>query len=124
MAPTLRWKVRTPLKIVVSMLVTAWLTLPFSQVTGTVAHAQEPQNPLDEFPIVVMCKSKSTYLAFHLSRITQDGTATYVASDKMVGTITLQGHAKAAGGQGGGDCVGKTLDDLRASGQAVYLRSR
>src|SRR6478735_10625764 len=109
------------LKIIASILVATWVSLHFSQATGAIVRAQEP---LDEFPVVVICKSKTTYLAFHLSRISEDGTATYAASDSMVGTISLQGHAKAVGGHGGGNCVGKTLDELRASGQARYLKSQ
>jgi len=39
----------------------------------------------------------STYHAFYLSRVTKDGTATFSASDRIAGTITLDGKAKAGG---------------------------
>lgn len=81
-------------------------------------------NALDRFPIVIQCKYKETVHAFFLSRVTGAGLATYVASDRMAGTISLDGHAKAVGGQGGGSCVGKTLNELRASGQARDLGPR
>ncbi|KWV47709.1 hypothetical protein AS026_13120 [Rhizobium altiplani] len=116
-------KVGKSLNIVASMLVMLCVSLGFNQATGAVARAQETQTPLDEFPFIVMCKVKSSYLAFHLSRVTKDHTAIYLASDNIVGKITLHGHAEAVNGAGGGDCLGKTLDQLRSSGQARFLKS-
>lgn len=60
------------------------------------ATAQQVE-PFDVFPFAVTCKNKETVLVFYLSRVTQDGTATYVASDRIAGTISLTGHAKAVG---------------------------
>lgn len=117
------WNVSIPLKIAASMLVAISVSLGFGEATGAIVRAQDTQNPLDEFPVVVMCKVKSSYLAFHLSRVTKDDTAIYIASDNLVGKITLHGHAKAASGAGGGNCVGKTIDELRSSGQARFLKS-
>jgi hypothetical protein len=54
--------------------------------------------------------------------VSQDGTATYSASDRIAGTITIDGKAKAIGAEGGGSCVGKTLSELRASHQAYDLK--
>ncbi len=81
-------------------------------------------NALDKFPIVIQCKYKDTDHTFFLARVAGNGLATYVASDRIAGTISLDGHAKAVGGQGGGSCVGKTLEELRASGQARDLGPR
>ena len=89
--------------------------LPF-----TALQAQD--DPFDQFPLLIQCKYKDTYHAFYISRISQDGVATYVASERMAGTITLDGHAKATGGAEGGSCVGKTLAELRASHQAYDLK--
>ena len=80
-------------------------------------------NPFTQFPVVITCKSKDTYHAFYLSRIDGGGVATYVASERIAGKITLDGDAVAVGGEGGGSCVGKTLSELRASGQAHDLTS-
>jgi hypothetical protein len=55
--------------------------------------------------------------------VTKDGTATFSASDRIAGTITLDGKAKAVGGSDGGSCLGKTLKELRESGQAHDLKS-
>ncbi|MBX4958315.1 hypothetical protein HJB51_25600 [Rhizobium lentis] len=78
-------------------------------------------NPFEQFPLVIHCKYNETYHSFYLSRISQDGVATYQASERIAGTITLDGKAKAIGGEGGGTCVGKTLAELRASHQAYDL---
>ncbi|MBB3657665.1 hypothetical protein FHX15_002907 [Rhizobium sp. BK650] len=83
---------------------------------------QAQDDPFDQFPLLIQCKYKETYHAFYISRISPDGVATYVASERMAGTITLDGHAKATGGAEGGSCVGKTLDELRASHQAFDLK--
>ncbi|MEI2300711.1 hypothetical protein [Ensifer sp. MJa1] len=73
---------------------------------------------LDQFPLVVTCEYKGTQHVFYLSRVTADGTATYLANTDFAGTITLTGVAKAVGAEQAGSCLGKTLQDLRASGQA------
>ena len=86
------------------------------------AGAQAQDNPFDQFPVIIQCKYNETYHAFYISRVSQDGIATYVASERIAGTITLDGKAKAIGGEGGGSCVGKTLTELRASGQAYDMK--
>lgn len=92
-------------------------------LTGLPLAAAEAQTtPFDQFPILIQCKYKETYHAFYISRISEEGVATYVASERMGGTITLDGQAKAAGSEGGGSCVGKTLAELRASHQAYDLK--
>jgi|SRR5689334_20626335 hypothetical protein len=92
-------------------------------LTGLPLATAEAQTPsFEQFPILIQCKYKETYHAFYISRISEDGTATYVASERMGGTITLDGKAKATGGAGGGSCVGKTLAELRASHQAYDLK--
>ncbi|MBB2834526.1 UNVERIFIED_ORG: hypothetical protein GGD51_004690 [Rhizobium esperanzae] len=85
-----------------------------------VAFAQD--DPFSQFPLVIHCKSNETFHAFYISRVSRDGVATYVASDRIAGTITLDGKAKAVGSAGGGSCVGKTLAELRASQQAYDLK--
>lgn len=83
---------------------------------GGAAHAE---GPLDDFPLVITCQNKDTYHVFYLSRVAKDGTATFSASDRLGGTITVNGTAKAIGDAlSGGSCAGKSLDELRASGQA------
>lgn len=91
------------------------------QLGGSVSTAKA-EDPFKGFPIAVACENDGTIRAFFLSRITEDGTATYVASEGIGGTITLKGQAKAVASRGDGNCVGKTLQELRASGQALYAK--
>ncbi len=91
-----------------------------SQLFGAAASAK---SAFDNFPLVITCENKGTEHAYYLSRVTEDGIATFVASDRIAGTITVGGPAKAVGGtQDGGSCVGKTLQELRAAGQAHDLK--
>lgn len=87
-----------------------------------ISAVQAQQDPFDQFPLLIQCKYKETYHAFYLSRISEQGVATYVASDRIAGTISIDGTAKAIGLKGGGSCVGKTLAELRASHQAYDLK--
>lgn len=91
-----------------------------AQTFGLAAFAQA--NIFDQFPVVVACEYKGTQHAFYLSKVTADGTATYVASDNFAGTITLMGAAKVVGAEEGGSCLGKTIEELRASGQARDIK--
>ncbi|MBB3133101.1 hypothetical protein FHS26_000804 [Rhizobium pisi] len=105
-------------KRVLASLVAALTLVPVFQL-----HAvQAEDDPFSQFPLVIHCKYNETYHAFYISRVSHDGVATYVASDRIAGTITLDGKAKAIGGAGGGSCVGKTLVELRASQQAYDLK--
>jgi hypothetical protein len=106
------------LTIVIAIMVGAFAPL---QIVG-VATVRAADDAFEKFPLVILCKYKDTSHAFYLSRVAQDGVATYVASDRIAGTVTLDGQAKAIGGEGGGTCVGKTLQELRASGQAHDLK--
>ncbi|WP_018860383.1 hypothetical protein [Rhizobium sp. 42MFCr.1] len=108
--------VRALIRVSIVVLAACWTSL---QVSGSAALAQDP---FGRFPLVITCQYKDTFHAFYLSRVTEDGTATFVASDRIGGTITLHGRAKAIGDSEGESCVGKTLEELRASGQARDIR--
>jgi hypothetical protein len=107
--------------MIMAMLFVTCASLQFSTISGSTAQAADP---LSEFPFVVGCEYKGMFHAYYLSRVTPEGVATYVASEKLAGTITLDGHAKAVGGSNGGSCVGKTLQQLRESGQAHDLNPK
>ncbi|MBX4908459.1 MULTISPECIES: hypothetical protein [Rhizobium] len=102
--------------------VTTCIAVLLSLATFPLAIVQAQDDPFEQFPLVIQCKSNETYHTFYLSRISQDGIATYRASERIAGTITLDGKAKATGSEGGGTCVGKTLTELRASHQAYDLK--
>ncbi len=108
-------------EMLMAMLFATGASLQFSTISGSVARAADP---FSDFPIVVGCEYKGMFHAYYLSRVTPEGVATYVASEKLGGTITLDGHAKAIGGSNGGSCVGKTLAQLRESGQAHDLNPK
>lgn len=103
------------LKLVVALVAGASLPLHITDV-----RAQD--DPFAQFPLVIHCKYKDTQHVFYISRISQDGVATYVASDRLAGTITLDGKAKATGREEGGSCLGKTLKELRDAGQTYDLK--
>ena len=108
---------RKSLHAVATVLLCAGLFLGF--LDFRVVYAQN--DPLADFPILVTCEYKGTYHVFYLSRV-REGTATYLASDRFAGTITLDGKAQTVGDLEGGSCLGKTLEQLRASGQAHDLK--
>ncbi|MGV2101085.1 hypothetical protein [Rhizobium sp. 21-4511-3d] len=87
-----------------------------------ISTARAEDNPFGKFPVLIQCKQNDTYHAFYISRVSKDGVATYVASERIGGTITLGGEAKAIGSNAAGSCVGKTLAELRADGQAFDLK--
>lgn len=93
-----------------------------SLVALSVTTVQAQDNPFDQFPLVIQCKHEETYHAFYISRVSRDGVATYVASERIAGTITIDGKAKAVGVEAAGSCVGKTLAELRASRQTYDLK--
>jgi len=93
--------------------------LPLVGISVSDARAAEP---FDQFPIAVSCEYKGLYQVFYLTRLEEDGVATYVNPSKVGGTISLGGTAKALGEPIGGSCLGKTLEQLRTAGQALDLK--
>ena len=77
---------------------------------------------LEDFPFVVTCEYKGLHHAYYLSRLGPDGVATYITPDRLAGTISIDGEAKARGEGQVGSCLGKTLKELRASGQAFDIK--
>ena len=76
-----------------------------------------------DFPFLVSCEVSGVVRAFYLSRIGEDGVAVYISPDSSAGTVTINGVAKPAlGGEGPGNCSGKTLQELKSAGQAFYLQ--
>jgi hypothetical protein len=76
-----------------------------------------------DFPFLVRCEVSGVHRAFYLSKIDADGVAIYISPDNLAGKITINGAAEPAmGGEGPGNCSGKTLEELRSAGQAFYLQ--
>jgi hypothetical protein len=93
--------------------------LPSVGISVSQVQAAEP---FDQFPMVITCEYKGLHQAFYFTRLGEDGVATYVNPSKIAGTISVGGTAKALGEPIGGTCLGKTLEELRASGQARDLK--
>jgi hypothetical protein len=102
---------------------TAFAAIALSQLATVYnfqAHAGE--GSFDDFPFLIRCEAGGIHRAFYLSKIGPDGVAVYISPDNMAGTITIKGKAEPVGGSGSGSCSGKTLEQLRSSGQAYDLQ--
>jgi hypothetical protein len=104
---------------------TAFATVALSQVAtfyNLQAHADEAS--FNDFPILIRCETGGVHRAYYLSKIGSDGVAVYVSPGNLAGTITIRGKAEPVGMDGSGSCAGKTLEQLRSTGQAYDLQLR
>jgi hypothetical protein len=102
---------------------TAFAGIALLQFGGAqICGAYAAEGPFDDFPFLVHCEVSGVHRAFYLSTIGMDGVAVYISPDRQAGTITIRGRAEPVGGEWAGTCVGKTLEQLRTSGQAHDLR--
>lgn len=97
----------------------AFAAIALSQFAA-IAHSSE--GSFDDFPFLVHCEVSGLHRAFYLSTISQDGVAVYISPDRLAGTITVRGKADPVGADGSGSCAGKTLEQLRSTGQAYDLQ--
>jgi hypothetical protein len=84
-------------------------------------HARAAESSFMDFPFMVHCVNSGVDRAYYLAKIDPDGVAVYISPDNLAGTITLHGPAEPVGGEWAGSCAGKTLQQLRAAGQAFDL---
>jgi hypothetical protein len=112
---------RTKVRGVAGRIAFAVLTL-LQLAAIPISEARAGEVSFADFPFLIMCEAGGIQQVFYLSRIGQDGVAVYLGAAGQAGTITLDGTPKRVGG---GDiptnCAGKTLEELRAAGQAYYL---
>ncbi|WP_245448944.1 hypothetical protein [Phyllobacterium sophorae] len=102
---------------------TAFAAIALSQFAAADAlHAQAEDASFTDFPFLVHCEAAGVDHAFYLSKIDPDGVAVYISPDRLAGTLTITGKAQLIGGEGSGNCAGKTLEQLRSTGQAYYLQ--
>jgi len=88
-------------------------------VAASAGHAE--MATFADFPTVVYCENLGVTHAYYFSRLGTDGVAVYLTPDDLAGAVTIDGVAMKVGGEAVGSCADKALDDLRASGQAVFL---
>ena len=113
----LRVKAREMIRITAFAALTL---LQFAIAYNSQASASEAA--FSDFPFMVHCELNGIDRAYYLSKIDPDGVATYISPDRQAGTITVSGEAKPVGGDWAGSCSGKTLEELRAAGQAYDLQ--
>ena len=102
---------------------TAFAAIVLSQFAANYtfqAHAGE--GTIHDFPFLIYCEAGGVDRAFYLSKVDPKGVAVYVSPDRLAGTITIKGKAEPVGGEGSGTCTGKTLEQLRSTGQAYDLQ--
>jgi len=109
-------KLATPLTKYIGLASTAVVL----GIVGPVASASAEPVAFGDFPVVIYCEYSGTTSAYYFSRLT-GGNAIYLTPDRKAGMITIDGAAQRIGGQRAGSCLGKTLKDLRTSGQAFDL---
>ena len=88
-------------------------------VSAVQSHAQEPT--FADFPYVIYCEYEGIDHAYYFSQLDPEGLAIYLTPDRQVGAISIDGVAQRVGGDRPGSCLDKTLEDLRAAGQAFDL---
>ncbi len=95
--------------------------LTMGSVLYGIAPALSQEVSFKDFPYLIYCHSKGVDHAFYFTRLRADGVAIYLTPDRQAGVITIDGVARRVGGEQSGSCAGKTLDELRSSGQAYDL---
>jgi hypothetical protein len=107
-----------------SLAVSAATSVLVALATGAIAQKVPP-----ELPLAIFCWSEPTrtWVVGNLSTIKEDGTATYVGSNRRLsGTVNAKGIVEPPSNRPAAiDCYGKTLDQLRAMGRVMeFQRAR
>ncbi|MTH77023.1 hypothetical protein [Paracoccus aestuariivivens] len=92
--------------------------------TGYLLSAQQVQAgpTFLDFPVVIFCEYEQITSAYYFSQLEADGKAIYMTPDRQVGVIRLSGVAEHLDGDRAGTCRDKTLEELRAAGQAFDIK--
>ena len=75
-----------------------------------------------DFPFLIDCEVGGIHQVYYLSKIGSDGVAVYMTPAGQSGTVSLSGKVEQVGGDIASSCKGKTLEELRSSGQTFYLQ--
>jgi hypothetical protein len=101
-------------RVIITCSTLVVLALP-SQVRAEAASFRD-------FPVVIFCNYNDREHAYYFSQLDADGRAIYMTPDRVAGSITLNGVAEPISDDRSGTCADKTLEDLRAAGQAFDLK--
>jgi len=74
------------------------------------------------YPHVIECEVKGVWHFAYLDRVEADGRAYYISPSGKA-AATVEGGVVARAGAKAGNCLGKTLKELVASGQAHFIRN-
>jgi hypothetical protein len=109
---------------------TAVVSILLSFATVCVAQTAPPatvaQKVPPDLPLAVICfnEQTQTWAVGYLNLINKDGSATYVSGDLAV-TVTAKGVVQPPSNRpAGGDCFGKTLEELRAAGRVMEFNAQ
>src|SRR5262245_53168145 len=94
-------------------------------VAQTASPATVAQKVPPDLPLAVICFNEQTltWAVGYLNLINRDGSATYVAGDLAV-TVNAKGVVQPPSNRpAGGDCFGKTLEELRAAGRVMEFNA-
>ena len=112
------------------LAVAAVASILLSFATGSVAQTVPPgsvaQKVAPDLPLAVICfnEQTQTWAVGYLNLINKDGSATYVSGDLAV-TVNAKGVVQPPSDRpAGGDCFGKTLKELRASGRVMEFKRK
>lgn len=76
-----------------------------------------------QFPYIVRCNTAGIDQIYYLSSVRENGVAVYVGASKQVAIITATGTpVKIQSEEAAGNCAGKTVDELRDEGLAIFLK--
>lgn len=95
-----------------------------TMVLGVALHGPESSAQdvsFKSFPYLIYCEFEGIARAYYFSKLGADGRAIYMTPDNQAGVITITGVAEAVNGDRAGNCLNKSLKDLRAAGQAFDL---
>ncbi len=73
------------------------------------------------YPHVIVCEFKGVRHFAYLDRVEADGRAIYMTPSGKAGVVPRDGTVSRVGNFAG-SCAGKTLQELLANGQALFIR--
>ena len=82
---------------------------------GTTAGAQD-DTAIGDLPQALICTKDSVTVVGYLARVNSDGSAVYMTLSNIIVEVSAAG---VVGNRSDGTCAGKSLDELRDSGQAI-----
>jgi len=101
----------------------SWLLSTIASVSayvlaGGVGHA-DPASIARAFPYALICSSNGATAVGYLTRVDPDGSAVYFAITGQFAIVGTDGRVQIDESRKSGDCSGHTIDELRASRQAI-----